>query len=77
MQERPWNLWFIQLSGWPVFLLIVAIVFVVMVALSVGMTWISNRAIIQNVLIAVLGVVLIGLGLLGIASVLSRWATQR
>jgi hypothetical protein len=74
MPEGAWNLWFIRLSGWPIFLLIVAMLLVVMITLSIGMTWISNRSIVQNIALAILGIALIGFGILGIAAVLSRWA---
>ena len=70
--DRPWNLWFIQLSGWPVFLLVVAVVVAFMVAMSVVMTWISNRSIIQNMLLAFFAIALVGFGLLAVAAILSR-----
>ena len=67
------RLWFLQLSGWPVFLTIVGVVLVCMLALSVGMTRISNRSVVQNFLIAFVAVAVVaGVGL-AIATVVSRW----
>jgi hypothetical protein len=66
------KLWFIQLSGWPVFLVIVAIVFLFMMALSVWMTRISNRSVAWNAVLAVAIVAVIGLGLVGLLAVLTR-----
>jgi hypothetical protein len=66
------KLWFIQLSGWPVFLVIVAIVFLFMMALSVWMTRISNRSVARNAVLAVAIVAVIGFGLLGLLAVLTR-----
>lgn len=67
------KLWFIQLSGWPAFLVIVAVVFLFMMALSVGMTKISNRSVAHNAVLAVALVAVIGFGLLGLLAVLTRW----
>jgi VIT1/CCC1 family predicted Fe2+/Mn2+ transporter len=67
------KLWFVQLSGWPVFLAIVAVVFLSMMALSVWMTRISNRSVAQNAVLAVGLVAVIGFGLLGFLAVLTRW----
>ena len=66
------KLWFIQLSGWPVFLAIVAIVFLFMMALSVWMTKISSRSVAWNAVLAVAIVAVIGFGLLGLLAVLTR-----
>lgn len=66
------KLWFVQLSGWPVFLVIVAIVSLSMMALSVWMTRISNRSVVWNAVLAVAIVAVIGFGLLGLLAVLTR-----
>ena len=66
------KLWFVQLSGWPVFLVIVAIVSLSMMALSVWMTRISNRSVVWNAVLAVAIVAVIGFGLLGLLAVLNR-----
>jgi hypothetical protein len=67
-----WKLWFIQLSGWPVFLTIAAVVFLFMLGLSVVLTRISSRSILQNAVLAVISIAAISLGLLGLATILTR-----
>ena len=67
------RLWFLQLSGWPVFLTIVGVVLVGMLALSVGMTRISNRSVVQNFLIAFVAVAVVAAVGLAVAAVVSRW----
>lgn len=67
-----WDLWFIQLSGWPVFLAIVAVVFLFMIGLSVGLTWISNRTVVQSAAIAVAALAVLSLIMLGLAALLTR-----
>lgn len=66
------KLWFVQLSGWPIFIVIVAVVFLFMVALSVLMTRLSNRSVAQNAALAAVVVAVIGFGLLGLVAILSR-----
>jgi uncharacterized protein YebE (UPF0316 family) len=66
------KLWFIQLSGWPIFILIVAVVFLFMVALSILMTRLSNRSVAQNAALAAVVVAVVGFGLLGLVAILSR-----
>jgi uncharacterized protein YebE (UPF0316 family) len=66
------KLWFVQLSGWPIFIFIVAVVFLFMMALSVLMTRLSNRSVAQNAMLAGVVVAVIGFGLLGLLAVLSR-----
>ena len=65
-----WTLWFLRLSGWPVFLSIVTIVVLGMVALSVILTRLSNRSAVYNAGIAV--VTLTALTLLGLGMGMSR-----
>lgn len=67
------RLWFLQLSGWPVFLAIVAVVLAFMLALSVGMTRISNRSVVQNYVLAFFAVALIAAIGLAVAVVVTRW----
>ena len=67
------RLWFLQLSGWPVFLAIVAVVLVFMLALSVGMTRVSNRSVVQNYVLAFFAVALIAAIGLAAATVVTRW----
>jgi hypothetical protein len=67
------RLWFLQLSGWPVFLSIVGVVLVFMLALSVGMTRISNRSVVQNFVLAFFAVAVIAAIGLALAAVVTRW----
>ena len=67
-----WDLWFIQLSGWPVLLATVAVVFLFMMALSVGLTWISNRSMVQSAAIAVTALAVLSLLMLGLVALLTR-----
>jgi ABC-type arginine/histidine transport system permease subunit len=67
------RLWFLQLSGWPVFLTIVGVVLAFMLALSVGMTRISNRSVVQNYVLAFFAVALIAAVGLAVAVVVTRW----
>jgi energy-coupling factor transporter transmembrane protein EcfT len=67
-----WKLWFIQLSGWPVFLTIAALVFTFMLGLSVVLTRISSRSVGQNAVLAVISVALLSIGMLGLAALLTR-----
>jgi hypothetical protein len=66
------KLWFIQLSGWPVFLTIAALVFLCMLGLSVVLTRISHRSIVENAMLAVGAVAALSFGMLGLAALLTR-----
>lgn len=69
---NDWKLWFVQLSGWPAFLATATVVVLVSLSLSVVMTWLSNRSVTQNAVLAVV-VLLVGGGvMLGILAWLSR-----
>ena len=67
------RLWFLQLSGWPVFLTIVAGVALLMLGLSVAMTWLGNRSVIQALVIAFIAVAVIAAIGLAVAAMISRW----
>lgn len=67
------RLWFVQLSGWPVFLTIVAAMLVFMFALSVGMTRISNRSVVQNFVIAFVAVAVLAAVGLAVVTIVTRW----
>jgi hypothetical protein len=63
-----WPLWFVQLSGWPVFLAVVGLVFVFMLALSVAFTWLGSRRVMQSMVIATLTLTVLALAaLMGLA----------
>jgi hypothetical protein len=54
-------MWFLQLSGWPVFLAIVVGVAAFMIAASVALTWIGNRSLVQAMVIVTLALTLLAL----------------
>ena len=68
-----WKLWFIQLSGWPVFLTIAAVVFLFILGLSVVLSRISHRSIVQNAMLAVISITVLSFGMLGLAALLTRF----
>ena len=70
MKHNP--IWFVQLSGWSVFLAIVGIVMMFMIALSIAMTWLGNRSIVQSIGIAVLFVATLAFGLLALIAYLTN-----
>ena len=54
-------MWFLQLSGWPVFLAIVIGVAAFMIAASVALTWIGNRSLVQAMVIVTLALTVLAL----------------
>lgn len=70
--EGGWRLWFIQLSGWPVFLACVVVIIVFMIMLSVLMTWVGRLSVIQAGLVATICAADVFLGILGLLSLLTR-----
>jgi hypothetical protein len=69
-----WKLWFIQLSGWPVFLATVAVVCVAAVSLSVLLTRLStNRSILWNASLAVTAIATLALVVAGVFAWVTRW----
>jgi hypothetical protein len=68
-----WRLWFVQFSGWPALLASVGAVFVFMLLVSVAMTWLGNRSVVQSVLLTVLALAVIAFGIVGAVALLSRW----
>lgn len=67
-----WLTWFLRLSGWPVFLVIVAGTFGFMLLATMVLTWASNRSVAQNIVFGVLAVAAVGFLLLAVVSLLSR-----
>ena len=65
-------MWFLQLSGWLVFLAIVVGVFVLMVLLSVLFTRLSARSVAQNAVLAASAVAVLAFLLLTITSLVTR-----
>lgn len=54
--DGDWRLWFVQLSGWPVFLASVGLAILFAFALTVVLTRLAHRSIAQNIVTA--GVIL-------------------
>jgi hypothetical protein len=67
-----WRLWFLQLSGWPVFLTVVAATCLFMVLASVLLTRAANRSLSQVMVIAVVASIAIALLFFGAFIVLTR-----
>lgn len=68
-----WKQWFVQLSGWPVFLTTVAAFLLFAIAMTVVLPRLGHRSVLQNAVLAVVAIAVIGLGILGLVAVLSRW----
>ena len=66
MKHNP--IWFVQLSGWPVFLTIIGLVIILMLTLSVAMTWLGNRSVAMSVLYAVLFLACVVFGTLAVVA---------
>jgi FtsH-binding integral membrane protein len=67
-----WRVWFVQLSGWPVFLTVVLISMVGALLLSVLLPRIAHRSVIQNAVLVAVTLAAIAFGLLGLLAWLSR-----
>jgi hypothetical protein len=67
-----WRLWFLHLSGWPVFLTVIAATFLFMVLASVLLTRAANRSLSQVMVIAVVASIAIALLFFGAFIVLTR-----
>ena len=70
--DGGWQLWFVMLSGWPVFLVLVALGIAGGIGLSIFLTKISSRSVLQNAVLAVISIALLAAALLGLISALSR-----
>lgn len=67
-----WRLWFVQLSGWPVFLAVVAATVAFMGLLSWAMPRIAGRSVSQNALLAVMALTALAIVTLIAAAILFR-----
>jgi hypothetical protein len=72
MIADSWQLWFVRLHGWPVFLAIVAGVIVFMLLASVLLTRISHRSVLQNAVLAFSGVALVAAAILVFMALLTQ-----
>jgi len=70
--KAGWDLWFVQLSGWPVFLTLVVLGVAGTLGLSVLFTRLSRRSVLQNSLLAVFSLAALAAMLLGLVSVMTR-----
>jgi hypothetical protein len=69
-----WRLWFIHLSGWPVFLAVTVTAILFALGLSILMPSIAHRSVLQNALLAAGAIALGTIALLGTLVLASRLA---
>jgi hypothetical protein len=67
-----WRLWFLQLSGWPVFLTVVAATLAFMVLLAWTLPRLAHRSVWQNAMLAVIVLAAIAFVMLAGAALLFR-----
>ena len=67
-----WTLWFVLLSGWPVFLGCVALTIVGMLGLSVVMTKMTGRSALRNMAIALVFLTAVTASILALVAIMTR-----
>jgi hypothetical protein len=67
-----WKLRFLLLSGWPVFLAVVLAMGGFAWAMSVWLSRLAHRSVLQNVLLAIVALAVVAAGLLAVAVLLTR-----
>jgi hypothetical protein len=67
-----WTLWFVLLSGWPVFLACTAVTVIGMLGLSVVMTRMTGRSALWNMVVALVFLTVITAGILTLVAVMTR-----
>ena len=67
-----WTLWFVLLSGWPVFLACTAVTVVGMLGLSVVMTRMTGRSALWNMVVALAFLTVVTAGVLTLVAVMTR-----
>jgi hypothetical protein len=67
-----WKLRFLLLSGWPIFLSIVLAVGAFAWAMSVWLSRLAHRSVLQNVLLAIVTLAVAAAGVLAVVALLSR-----
>jgi len=67
-----WTLWFVLLSGWPVFLACVAVAVVGMLGLSVVMTRMTGRSALRNMVVALVFLTVMTASILTLVAVMTR-----
>ncbi len=66
------KLWFLQLSGWPVFLAIVAFVALGMLGLSYVLTQMGNKSVARNAVMSAIALTVLALVVLAIIAIATR-----
>lgn len=74
MFPTDWRLWFIHLSGWPVFLAVTITAIVFALGLSMLMPTLGNRSVLQNAALVVLALTIGTVAFLGTLVLASRIA---
>ena len=67
-----WTLWFVLLSGWPVFLACTAVTVVAMLVLSVVMTRMAGRSALRNMAFALVFLAVVTASVLTLVAVMTR-----
>jgi succinate dehydrogenase hydrophobic anchor subunit len=67
-----WTLWFVLLSGWPVFLACVGVTVAGMLGLSVVMTRMTERSAVRNMVVALVFLTVVTAGVLTLVVVMTR-----
>ena len=67
-----WTLWFVLLSGWPVFLACTTVTVVGMLGLSVVMTRMTGRSALWNMVVALAFLTVVTAGVLTLVAVMTR-----
>jgi len=67
------TVWFVNLSGWPVFIAVVTAVFLCGLGLSLLMTWLGNRSVVVAAMIAVVAVAVVWAAIIGALAVGTRF----
>jgi multisubunit Na+/H+ antiporter MnhF subunit len=67
-----WTLWFVLLSGWPVFLACTAATVVLMLGLSVVMTRMTGRSAVRNMVVALVFLAVVTACILTLVAVMTR-----
>ena len=67
-----WTLWFVLLSGWPVFLVCAAVTVAGMLGLSIAMTRMSGQSAIRSMVVAIVFLTVVTAGILTLVAVMTR-----
>ena len=67
-----WKMWFLQLSGWPVFLAIVGFVALGTLVLSYVLTRLGDRSVARNALLSAVALTVLAFVVLAILAIATR-----